>query len=124
MVSRRFCPLGMPAVSDKLQQERSNSNCMSAFVEGRRYSKSTKHVPLRFAAARSDDTMSHLGAFVPEVGAFDARICGKWEGTTSEALGGYRQIIEFEPDCINAKITVMGQSLGETPCSASALHRH
>lgn len=56
--------------------------------------------------------MSHLGAFVPEVGAFDARICGTWEGTTSEALGGYHQIIEFAPDCINAKITVMGQTLG------------
>ena len=55
--------------------------------------------------------MSHFGAFVPQIGAFDARICGIWEGNTSEALGGYLQTIEFDTDCINAKITVMGQTL-------------
>lgn len=62
-------------------------------------------------ASRSDDAMSHFGAFVPQIGAFDARICGIWEGNTSEALGGYLQTIEFDTDCINAKITVMGQTL-------------
>jgi hypothetical protein len=62
---------------------------------------------------RSDDTMSHLGAFVPQAGAFDARICGTWEGTTSEELGGYTQTITFNTDCLNAKITVMGQTPGE-----------
>lgn len=61
--------------------------------------------------SRSDDTMSHLGAFVPQAGAFDARICGTWEGTTSEELGGYTQTITFNTDCLNAKITVMGQTL-------------
>lgn len=61
--------------------------------------------------SRSDDAMSHFGAFVPQIGAFDARICGIWEGNTSEALGGYLQTIEFDTDCINAKITVMGQTL-------------
>ena len=64
--------------------------------------------------SRSDETMSHLGAFVPQAGSFDARICGTWEGTTSEELGGYLQTIEFETDCLNAKITVMGQILGIT----------
>mmetsp|Transcript_70353 Transcript_70353/g.115681 ORF Transcript_70353/g.115681 Transcript_70353/m.115681 type:complete len:727 (-) Transcript_70353:60-2240(-) len=61
--------------------------------------------------SRSDDTMSHLGAFVPQQSAFDARICGTWEGTTSEELGGYTQSISFDNDCLNAKITVMGQTL-------------
>ena len=70
--------------------------------------------PKIFSVPRSDDTMSHLGAFVPQVSSFDARICGTWEGTTSEALGGYVQTIEFQTDCLNAKITVMGQTLGLT----------
>ena len=46
--------------------------------------------------------MSHLGAFAAEkvapLQAFDARIAGVWEGTTSKALGGYRQRIEFHND--------------------------
>lgn len=49
--------------------------------------------------------MSHLGAFADEktpfqMGAvpFDARIVGAWEGSTSKALGGYRQRIEFHHD--------------------------
>lgn len=56
--------------------------------------------------------MSHLGAFVSDH-SFDARICGLWEGKTSETLGGYTQQIEFEMDCRSAKVTVLGQSLGE-----------
>ncbi|CAJ1450288.1 unnamed protein product [Effrenium voratum] len=65
----------------------------------------------------TDDTMSHLGAFAKTeergVGnvAFDARIVGVWEGTTSKALGGYAQRIEFHNDCLHASITVMGQTL-------------
>ncbi|CAK9091366.1 unnamed protein product [Durusdinium trenchii] len=59
---------------------------------------------------RSDETMSHLGAFVSDH-SFDARICGLWEGKTSETLGGYTQQIEFEMDCRSAKVTVLGQTL-------------
>ncbi|CAJ1418102.1 unnamed protein product [Effrenium voratum] len=63
----------------------------------------------------SDETMSHLGAFMEKAAlgtvAFDARIVGAWEGTTSKALGAYSQRIEFQNDCIHASITVMGQTL-------------
>ena len=69
--------------------------------------------------SQSDCTMSHLGAFVHfdelgQMGGFDARICGLWEGTTSEELGGYMQRIEFDTDCIHAKISIMGQTLNAT----------
>ncbi|CAJ1404835.1 unnamed protein product [Effrenium voratum] len=63
----------------------------------------------------SDETMSHLGAFMEKAAlgtvAFDARIVGAWEGTTSKALGAYSQRIEFQNDCIHASITVIGQTL-------------
>ena len=48
--------------------------------------------------------MSHLGAFATDKAGmaaavpFDARVVGVWEGTTSKALGGYRQRIEFHND--------------------------
>ena len=70
--------------------------------------------------SQSDRTLSHLGAFVQgfdelgQLGAFDARICGLWEGTTSEELGGYLQRIEFSNDCIHAKISIMEQTLEAT----------
>ena len=67
----------------------------------------------------SEDAMSHLGAFAQHkvaVGAvaFDARIVGTWEGSVAKALGGYRQRIEFQNDCLHANITVMGQTLPAT----------
>mmetsp|Transcript_48549 Transcript_48549/g.113323 ORF Transcript_48549/g.113323 Transcript_48549/m.113323 type:complete len:726 (-) Transcript_48549:215-2392(-) len=56
------------------------------------------------------DKMSHLGAFA-EAPSVDARICGVWQGKTSESLGGYSQRIEVETDCYHASITVMGQTM-------------
>ncbi|CAE7230964.1 unnamed protein product, partial [Symbiodinium natans] len=71
--------------------------------------------------SQSGRTMSHLGAFVngfDELAqrGFDARICGAWEGVTSEVLGSYVQRIEFDTDCIHAKISIMGQVLNAVFC--------
>lgn len=57
---------------------------------------------------------SHFAAFpqgLDETSAFDARICGLWEGTTSEELGSYTQKVEFSHDCKHAKISVMDHTL-------------
>mmetsp|Transcript_36520 Transcript_36520/g.85563 ORF Transcript_36520/g.85563 Transcript_36520/m.85563 type:complete len:732 (+) Transcript_36520:55-2250(+) len=58
---------------------------------------------------------SHFGAFMHGfdelTSAFDARICGMWEGTTSEELGSYTQKVEFNHDCKHAKISVMEHTL-------------
>jgi len=66
----------------------------------------------------SDDALSHLGAMAEQEAAFlkgkvamDARLVGTWEGSTSHELGGYHQRIEFKNDCLNAEVTVMGQTL-------------
>jgi len=63
----------------------------------------------------SEETMSHLGAFIqPKVVgavAFDARIVGTWEGSVAKSLGGYHQRIEFQNDCLHANISVNGQTL-------------
>lgn len=66
----------------------------------------------------TDDALSHLGAMAEQEAAFlkgkvamDARLVGTWEGSTSKELGGYQQRIEFKNDCLNAEVTVMGQTL-------------
>ena len=63
--------------------------------------------------------MSHLGAFATDKAGmaaavpFDARIVGVWEGTTSKALGAYRQRIEFHNELRQKGIAGMDRFPGQ-----------
>jgi len=62
-------------------------------------------------SSASEESLSHLGAFaLLQKDESDTAIVGTWEGTVSNALGGYEQRIEFK-DERSVIITVMGQTL-------------